>query len=272
MRPSTRLRGRVVIVTGSTRGLGLFMAAALAQAGADIVISSRSMAAVEEAYGRLTEIPGIDVLGVECDVRELEQVERLAARTMDRFGRLDVWINTAGIAGPYARTDEIPPEAWRDVVETNLFGTYHGTIVALRHMQTQNSGKIINVLGAGAEDSRRTAFEFLSAYASSNAAVRRFTLATAEEYSDTTISILGFDPGLVRTDWTSHIEPLTAEAAERAEQFDTVLERLATPLEEVGETIVALVSSATDGETGKIHRLRPTRLTVVRRWLLGRKK
>lgn len=267
MRPTNRLQGRVAVVTGSTRGLGLFMAAALAQAGADIVISSRSMDAVEAAYGRFADIPGVEILGVECDVRDLKQVKTLAQRTLDRFGRLDVWVNNAGIVGPYGPTDVVPPERWRGVIETNLFGTYHGTIVALEHMQAQNRGKIINMLGAGSDDNRRSENEFLSAYTSSKAAVRRFTLVTAAEYKDAGISILGFNPGLVRTDMTVDPEPLTEEAAVRVQRLDWALDRFETPIEDVGEKIVELASDATDGVTGEIYSLRPGLLTIAKRWL-----
>lgn len=243
------------------------MAAALAQAGANIVISSRSMDAVEEAYGRFTDIPSTDVLGVECDVRELDQVKTLAQRTLDRFGRLDVWINNAGIVGPYGPTDVVPPERWRGVIETNLFGTYHGTIVALEQMKAQHSGKIINMLGAGSDDSRRSENEFLSAYTSSKAAIRRFTLVTAAEYRDTGISILGFNPGLVRTDMTTEPEPLTEDAAARVERLEWALDRFETPIEDVGEKIVELASDATDGVTGEIYNVRPGMLTLATRWL-----
>lgn len=270
LRPSTRLKGKVAVVTGSTRGIGLLMAAALAQAGAHVVISSRSMAAVEAAYEKFAAIPGVQVLGVECDVRDLAQVERLAQRALDRFGQIDVWFNNAGITGPYARTGEIPPDEWRAVIETNLIGAYHGTYVALQHMVPRNAGKIINVLGAGERDIRRTRFEYMSAYATSKAALRRFTLTVAEEYRDTNLSILGFNPGLVKTDLTLQPKPLTEEAAERLKGFSAILDRLATPPEAVAEMAVYLASRATDGETGRIYRLRPSFWTVLKRWLTRR--
>ena len=270
LRPSTRLKGKVAVVTGSTRGIGLLIAAALAQAGAHIVISSRSMAAVEAAYEKFEGVPGVQVLGVECDVRDLKQVEQLAARAVDRFGQIDIWFNNAGIAGPYARTGEIPPDEWRAVVETNLMGTYHGTYVALQHMVPRGAGKIINLLGAGDEDSRRTRFAYMSAYATSKAAVRRFTLAVAEEYRDTDLSILGFNPGLVKTDLTLHPKPLTQEAAERLKGFSAILDRFATPPEAVATMAVYLASRATDGETGRIYRLRPGFLALLIRWLTNR--
>ncbi len=270
LRPSRRLKGKVAVVTGSTRGIGLLIAAALAQAGAQIVISSRSMEAVEAAYGRFASIPGVAVLGVECDVRDLAQVERLAARAVDRFGRVDIWFNNAGISGPYGPVDKVPPDRWRAVIETNVLGTYHGTYVALRHMLPRGQGKIINLLGAGDEDSRRTRFEHLSAYAASKAAVRRFTLAVAAEYRDSGISILGFNPGLVKTAMTTSPEPVDEEAARRLEGFATVLEQFATPPEEVAEMAVRLASRATDGVTGRIYRLRPSLMTLLRRRLAGR--
>src|SRR5688572_16021521 len=96
-RPSSVLRGRVAVVTGSTRGIGLMIAASLAQAGASVTICGRTPEGVERAYRQFEAIPGVQVLALECDVRSVASVERLAEQTVSRFGAIDIWFNNAAI-------------------------------------------------------------------------------------------------------------------------------------------------------------------------------
>ncbi|PZD71648.1 Glucose 1-dehydrogenase 2 [Acaryochloris thomasi RCC1774] len=263
------LQGRTAVVTGSTRGIGLIMAQALIAAGANVVVSSRSeTGAVCEQLERNALAPGTgQIMGTTCDVTSLGQVEQLAAKTIERFGQIDIWINNAGIASPYAQTLDIPIERWKRVVQTNLYGTYHGTTVALQHMLERNQGKIVNVFGAGDRDSRVDKYGYMSAYATSKSAVRRFTLVMAEEYKQTPISILGLRPGLVATDLMTKIEPLTDEAAQRLKGLSFALFLFTTPAEQIQTTIVKMVSSTTDGVSGQVYRCRVTVPTIVQRWI-----
>ncbi|HEX8684369.1 MAG TPA: SDR family oxidoreductase [Ardenticatenaceae bacterium] len=261
-RPDTSLRGKVAVVTGSTRGIGLIIAAYLARAGANIVICGRTMESVEEAYQQFAVIPGVEVLGWACDVRNPDEVQSLAEQAVARFGKIDIWFNNAGISGPFAPTAEMPPEAWREVIDTNLIGTFHGTRVALQQMLPRNSGKIINLVGQGARERDRL-HGYLSAYASSKAGVLRFTQAVSREYADTNLSILAMAPGFVRT---GLMEPdaLTHDAAERLKALDSALRRFGTPIEEAGELAVQLAGPATDGVTGKLYEVKPGLLQVLR--------
>ncbi|MEO0376600.1 MAG: SDR family oxidoreductase [Cyanobacteria bacterium P01_A01_bin.17] len=264
------LQGRTAVVTGSTRGIGLIMAQALVAAGANVVVSSRSEAGEQLERDMLapdTGRTGAKIMGTTCDVTSLEQVEQLAAKTIERFGQIDIWINNAGIASPYAQTLDIPIERWKLVVQTNLYGTYHGTTVALQHMLERNQGKIVNVFGAGDQDSRVDKYGYMSAYATSKSAVRRFTLVMAEEYKQTPISILGLRPGLVATDLMTKIEPLTDEAAQRLKGLNFALSLFTTPAEQIQSTIVKMVSSTTDGVSGQVFRCRATVPTIVQRWI-----
>lgn len=272
MTSSSPLQGRVAVVTGSTKGLGLLMARALGHAGAHIVLSSRSRAAVTEASQQFSSLPEIQVLGVECDVTDLDQVNVLAQQTLERFGKIDIWLNNAGISGPYGPTLAVPTEDWQAVIATNLMGTYHGTLVALKHMLPLNQGKIINVLGAGDQDSQVDKYDFMSAYACSKAAVRRFTLVVAEEYRQTGISVLGLRPGLMATDLMTTIEPLTEGAAQRLEKLAFPLSLFTTPPEQLRETVVTMASAATDGVTGKIYRCRVTLPALLRRLMARQSK
>jgi NAD(P)-dependent dehydrogenase (short-subunit alcohol dehydrogenase family) len=151
------------------------------------------------------------------------------------------------------------------VISTNLLGTYHGTTVALKSMLPLNQGKIINLLGAGDQDSKVDKYQYMGAYACSKAAVRRFTLVVAEEYCKTGVSILGLRPGLVATDLMQTIEPFTDEAAQRLKGLGFALTLFTTPPEQISQTAVHIASAATNGISGKIYRCRVTPLTIVRR-------
>lgn len=267
--PSNVLRGRVAVITGASRGIGLHIATAMAQAGAKIVIASRRMAAIEAVYDQFTRIPGVEALGWAADVTRYEDLETLAAQAVARFGQIDIWVNNAGISGPYAVTADIPPGRWREVIETNLVGTFHGTHVALRHMLPRNQGKIINLVGAGATEGMRLP-TFLSAYGSSKAGVLRFTQIVAEEYKETGISILALSPGMVRTGLTEEAEALTEEGRAALSRMDSVLDTFGSSIEESAALAVRMASSETDGVTGKLYRVQPGKLTLLRRLLRRR--
>lgn len=245
-RPSDALRGKVAVVTGSTRGIGLGIAAHLAQAGASIVVCGRTMESVEAVYEQLAAIPGVQVLGAACDVRSLQDVEGLAEQAVARFGQIDLWFNNAAISGPFASTADVPPEAWREVVDTNLVGAFHGTRVALHYMLPHNQGKIVNLVGTGAREQDRFPAS-VSAYAASQAGILRFTQVVAREYAGTGLSVLAMVSGL-------GIEP-----------------HAATRIQEAGELAVHLAGPATDGVTGKLYEARPG-IGQILRGILKRRK
>jgi NAD(P)-dependent dehydrogenase (short-subunit alcohol dehydrogenase family) len=249
------LENIVAVVTGGSRGIGFLIASALVKQGAKVVISSRSKSSAEKAAQKLIELSGGQVLGVACDVKNLQDIEQVANKTLEHFGQLDVWFNNAGITGPYAKTADVPMERWFEVIETNLRGTYYGTMVALKQMLNKNQGKIINLFGAGDVDSENMQHEYQSAYATSKAAIRRFTLVIANEYKHTNVSILGFNPGLVPTEQTTQVDLLTPDAVEWSKGLTMALEHIATPPEEIQQMAVYVASEATNGVTGETYRL-----------------
>ena len=110
-----RLKDKVAVITGSTRGLGRAIAQAYVREGASVVVSSRTPAAVAETVETL----GGQALGVPCDVSEFAQVQHLADRTIEQFGRVDVWVNNAGLPGPYGRTLDVPLREYETVFTAN---------------------------------------------------------------------------------------------------------------------------------------------------------
>jgi glucose 1-dehydrogenase len=156
----------------------------------------------------------------------------------------------------------LPPAAWREVVDTNLLGAFHGTQVALDHMLPRGTGKIVNLVGAGARERDRLP-TFISAYAASKAGVLRFTQVTAREYKETSLSILAMAPGFVRTGLMEP-HPATPEAKKRLERLDDALERFGTRIEQAGELAVHLAGPASDGVTGKLYEVKPGTLQILR--------
>ena len=200
------LKDKVAVITGGSRGLGLAIAQTYARAGAKVVIASRTSHAVDLAVDSL-RASGYQATGLACDVADMAQVEALAQHAIQTFGRMDIWVNNAGLSAPYGPTVHIPRRDFITVINTNIIGTYNGSIVAMRHFLAQKSGKLINLLGRGDKGS----IALQNAYSSSKVWVRNFTKTLANEYRNSGVDIFGFNPGLVRTEMLSnvHASPAT---------------------------------------------------------------
>jgi glucose 1-dehydrogenase len=240
------LNGKVVVITGSSRGLGLAMAQGLTAEGAGVVLSSRSVESVEKAVQDLRQA-GAQASGIACNVADLEQVEALAAHALEAFGHFDVWINNAGVPAPYGPTMHVPPEQFVEVVQTNILGTYYGSLVALRNFYPRNSGKLINILGRG--DTGPVPFQ--NAYTASKIWVKSFTTALAAEYRATGLGIYAYNPGLMTTEFLTHVRAV-AGYEKRLQPLKMVMRLWGNPPEVPAQRAVWLASSATDGKTGLI--------------------
>lgn len=188
------LSGRTAVVTGSTRGLGFAMARRLGRAGATVVLAARSAADVETAVQRLRG-EGIAAAGRACDVGELAEVEALRDEAL-RHGRLDIWVNNAGVSGVFGPTAYTPVDDFTRVVRTNILGTFHGSRVALPEFLAQGHGDLVNVYGRGDQGP----VPLQNAYASSKRWVRQFTEALRMETKGTGVRVHGMNPGLVETE------------------------------------------------------------------------
>ena len=240
-----KLDEKVAIITGSTRGIGKAIAKAFVQEGAKVVITSSNKDNVAAA---LDDFPGERAFGHVCDVSDYTEMEKLVATAVERFGRLDVFINNAGISDTFYNITNGDPQEWGRVIDINLKGTYYGTRAALNYfLETGRSGKIINMAGSGTDKKSNT--PYISAYGSSKAAIARFTFAVAEEYKNTDVSIMLLHPGLVRTDMTSGAQS-TPEMKRQQQTFRTIIDIFAQPPSVAASLAVKMVQEKGGCKTG----------------------
>ncbi len=209
-----------------------------------MVIASRSQASVEKALAAL-QSEGARVVGLPVDVANPAQVAALKTLALDTFGQLDIWVNNAGISAPFGPTVSVEPDQFIAVINTNILGTYHGSMTAMHHFLGQNRGKLINLLGMGSD--KPVARQ--NAYASSKVWIRNFTLALAEEYKETDIGVFAFNPGLVLTEMIGQVQAIEG-FEEKVRPLETVTRLWANPADVPAAQAVWLASAATDGKTG----------------------
>ena len=221
-----------IVITGSTRGIGYSLAVAFLERGCAVTISGRTQDAVDEAVTKLgSKYIGELIFGVRCDVTDYAQLQKLWNESKSHFGRIDIWINNAGIATPMAKFWELDHERYTDVVQTNLIGTMYGSKVALAGMLEQGYGALYNMEGFGA---RGRNMRGMTLYGSTKVAVNYINRSLADETSGTPIIMGAIAPGMVITDLVTRqfegrmdelekSKPILNIIAERAETVAPVL-------------------------------------------------
>jgi NAD(P)-dependent dehydrogenase (short-subunit alcohol dehydrogenase family) len=251
------LNDKVVVVTGSSRGIGRAIAEACAAAGAQVVISSRSEEAVRRAVSEM-QAKGYSASGIPCDVSKPAEVERLLRHSLDNWQRIDVWVNNAGLSGGMRPLEEIPVEEIDAIVDTNIKGVLEGCRQALPLFRRQGNGILINISGMGG---KLEPAEFSAVYAASKAAVTSLTKSLAREHKVPGISVFAVIPGMVSTDFFRQMK-VSPRCAERNEGMPYVLDALALPAAFVGRSVAELAVLPPAQTNGRIFSLlRGMRLT-----------
>lgn len=234
----------IVLITGALSGIGRATAIAYARQGARLVISGRRFAEGEALAAELNAL-GAETLFVQADVRHEGEVETLFANSLARFGQLDIVVNNAGTEGHAAALTEITPEAYQAVFDTNVLGTLLGTKHALRVMQKQGAGSIVNI--SSTMGSRGAAN--MALYAASKHAVEGLTKSAAIESAAYGVRVNAVAPGPTET---AMLERLTG-GGERKAAFAAGLpmKRLGTA-EEVADAIQFIASEKARFITGEI--------------------
>ena len=202
MKSKTILKDKVVVITGASRGLGKALAQVLSAKGAKLVISGRSVNDLDAVAKEVGAVP------VVVDVTKESDVEHLAEVAVSEFGRIDIWINNAGLWLPKAPAEDIDMKKAHELLEVNLFGTVYGSRVAIKNMKStkspkngkgsgQNSGgTIVNIVSTSALQGRPNQ----SVYAASKHAAKGFTDSIREELAAIgEITVIGVYPGGIKT-------------------------------------------------------------------------
>ena len=229
---------KTVAITGSTRGIGYGLADSFLALGCSVAISGRAQENVERAVAALASKHGAErVFGQPCDVTQPDQVQALWDAARAHFGKIDVWINNAGISHPQMDFWEQPPEQIQAVVETNLVGAMVGAKVALRGMQEQGFGSLYNVEGLGS-DGRK--LEGLTLYGSTKYALRYLTDALAAETKGTPVLVGAIRPGMVVTHLLTHQYEERPEDWEQAKRiFNILADRVETVTPWLAQKVLA---------------------------------
>jgi NAD(P)-dependent dehydrogenase (short-subunit alcohol dehydrogenase family) len=245
-----RLQDKVVIVTGSTRGIGRSIAFACGREGASVVVSSRSAEAVRKTVEEM-KASGCAAAGITCDTTVPGALEELLRFAVATFGKCDVWINNAGLSSGYRPLDEVNLEEISHIVTTNLTSLAVGCRIAVPWMREHGGGIIINMSGRGGKGE---ASPWTALYAATKAAVTSLTLSLAAENRGGRISINAVIPGMVATDFYKDI-PTSQRCSGELASLPIVLDAFGVPLDVVGQEFVDLVAQEPGQVTGHIYSL-----------------
>ena len=236
------LKGKVAIVTGSERGIGKGIAIIFAKAGANVVVTCQDKKKCDETCQELEKL-GIKTLSIACDVSKEKDVEQLVSETVKKFGRVDVFVNNAGVL-LQKPIDEVTEKEWNWLQDINLKGVFFGIKYAAKQMKKQKtSGSIINIASIAA----LIGYSMLSTYCASKGGIVALTRSSAIELAPNGIRVNAICPGLIET-------PMTADMLENKKTRDNFINsiplRIAGQPEDIGHGALYLASNEARYVTG----------------------
>src|SRR5271157_994190 len=235
------LKGRVAVVTGGAQGIGRAIVERLLASRAAVAVWDRDLELTSQACADLRGLGSIMPVG--CDIRSLPAVESARDATLQALGRLDVLVNNAGIAGPNMSSWEYPIDAWAEVLEINLTGTFLCCRAVVPTMIDQGYGRIVNVASIAGKEGNPNA----SAYSASKAGVIALTKALGKELATTEIRVNCVTPAAVKT-------PLFSQMTQQ--QIDWMLSKIPIGrfggIDEVASLVCWLASEECSFSTGAV--------------------
>jgi NADP-dependent 3-hydroxy acid dehydrogenase YdfG len=244
------IEGKVVVITGASSGLGEATARLLAAEGASVVLGARRMDRLQSLAEEL-RAKGAKALVVETDVVRLEQVKSLVNEAVEKFGRIDVMINNAGVM-PQAPLEQLKVREWDRMIDVNLKGVLYGIAAALPHMQKQKAGHIINVSSVAGHK----VGPGFAVYAATKHAVRALSEGLRQEVKPYNIRTTIISPGAVATELPNAISD-----AGTAERIRTFYEQVAIPADSFARTVAFAMSQPENVDINEIV-YRPTRQEI----------
>jgi 3-oxoacyl-[acyl-carrier protein] reductase len=240
-----KLKDKVALVTGASRGLGQAIALQLAKDGAQVVVNYVTSADKAGEVVAAIKAAGGKASAMKADVSNLEEVEKMVDTIYEQFGRIDILVNNAGVT-----RDELlismEKEDWDRVIATNLGGLFNCSKAVAKYMMVQKSGRIINMSSVAGERGGRGQ----SNYAASKGAVNAFTRSVAMELARKKVTVNAVAPGVVETEMSS-------EVIRRAQDIilnSVALKRLGQP-EEIAKVVAFLASDDASYITGEVIRV-----------------
>ena len=234
------MQGKVVAITGASRGIGAAAVRAFASAGAKVALLSRDVAAISVLGD------SVGGLALHCDVADWGSVEGALSQVVQHFGRLDVLVNNAGRIEPIAALGLADPGDWGDAIDVNLKGVFHGMRAAIPLMRAQGGGTILNVSSGAAS----TPLEGWSAYCVAKAGAAMLTRCAHLEEARHGLRIIGLSPGTVATDMQRVIAASGVNAVSRLDWAAHI------PPEWAARALVWMCSGDADDVLGEEVRLR----------------
>lgn len=242
------LRGKTALVTGAARGIGLAIATRFVREGARVALVDLDRAGVEAAAKALGEA----ALGLAADVTLTADVERVVRAARERWGRLDVAVNNAGITGGSKVTWETTDEEWHRVLAVDLTAVFLVSRAAVRVMLEQGSGRIINIASVAGKDGNPT----LAPYSTAKAGVIGFTKALAKEVATRGILVNAVAPAMIETDMVRQMSKETVDML----RAKIPMGRIGRP-EEAAALVAWLASDECSFSTGAVYDLSGGRAT-----------
>jgi NAD(P)-dependent dehydrogenase (short-subunit alcohol dehydrogenase family) len=241
----TGTNGKVVVITGGSRGIGQGLAREFGTRGCRVVICGRSLATVETALLDL-HARGVTATGIAADVADRDQVQALWNHAIATYGRVDVWINNAGMSVSRGPLPQVPADAVEAIVRTNLLGVMHGCAVAQTGLASQSGGGWIwNMEGFGSNGQKQPG---LTSYGATKRAVTYLTESLIKETKGTPVKVAFLSPGIVATDLLVDDYDGQPEALERARKIFNILgDRVETVTPWLADKVLAAVEKGKPG-------------------------
>jgi len=244
------LKGKVALITGASRGIGRAIALAFAEAGADVVVSSRNKRPPElEKVAEEIRAKGTRALAISAHVGKREDVQNLVQKTLEEFGRIDILVNNAGTNPVLSSMVDLEEEAFEKVLEVNLRGAFLMSKAVAKQMIKQGGGRIINISSISGLRARA---DGTGAYCISKAAMNMMTQVMARELAGHNILVNAIAPGSIKTEFSRVNWTDPERRAQRIREIE--LRRFGEP-EEVAGLALFLASEASSFVTGEIIRV-----------------